>query len=59
MDAIHILFMDDLDVSGPLLTNDQDAKENIIYQYVYNEFVLYYKEFVHRDQLRVSKVYCV
>ena len=59
MDAIHILFLDDLDMNGPLLRNDQDAKEKIIYKYVYNEFMLYYKEFVHQDQLCVSKVYCV
>ena len=51
--------MDDLDMNGPLLSNDQDTKKNIIDKYVYHEFVLCHKEFVHKDQLSVSKVYCV
>ena len=42
--------MDDLDINGRLLRNDQDTREKIIYKYVYHEFVLCHKEFVHQDQ---------
>ena len=58
MQYMHCL-MDDLDMYGPLLGNDQDTRKKIIYKHVYHELVVCHKEFVQQDQVCVSKVYCV